>query len=139
MRLLLSLVALAALSVNTASASDISVLGTFGSWQAYGGLADDGTRVCGLAEGGNDGRSMHIKFFEGADHLTIQIFKPGWSIPKGTPVPATMQFVGFAPWNVPAHGFGGHIEVHVPFAQLKQFTLEFRAANPIQPHFSVGE
>jgi hypothetical protein len=137
MRLIFALAA-AVLSLGTARASDITVLGTFGSWQAFGGLAEDGKRVCGLSESGNDGRSFQIKYFDGNESLVIQVFKFVWSIPKGTAIAATVQFGKFSPWQVPARGYGNFMEFYVPMTQLPQFTLEFRAADKFNLTFLTG-
>lgn len=138
MRLALAMVAIAALSQGAARASDITMLGTFGAWQAYGGLSEDGKGLCGIVETGNDGRSIYLKYFGGTEQLVIQLFKQGWSIPNGIEVPAELQFGNFSPWTVRAHGYRSTVEFVVPLAQLHQFSLEFRAASEYRLTFLTG-
>lgn len=121
-----------------AVATDLRNLGTYGGWQAYGGLAEDGKRVCGIEERGNDGRSIHFKYFDGDDYLTAQIFKDAWSIPKNTSIPMQMQFGAFSPWTIPGLGIGKLIEFRIDSKQLPQFTLEFRAASDYSLTFMNG-
>jgi hypothetical protein len=119
-------------------ATDLTSLGTYGSWDAYTGLASDGKALCGISEWGRDGRSIHVKYFAGNDFLVLQIFKNGWSIPSGTSVPARLQFDGFEPWNVPATGYGNMVEARIPASQVRQFSVEFRAATQLRLYFLAG-
>jgi hypothetical protein len=121
-----------------ARATDIHQLGRFGGWDAFEGLSVDGKRVCGVSELGNDGRSLMLKFFEGNDFLVVQVFKPGWSIPKGSSVPAQIQFDNFPAWSIPATGTGNMVESYVGAKDLAQFSLEFRAANQFHLTFLEG-
>jgi hypothetical protein len=138
MRVASAIAVIVALTLRAAVASDITSLGTFGAWEAYGGLAEDGKQVCGLSEMGTEGRSIQIKYFLGTDHLTIQIFKAGWAIPPRTPISIVMQLGKFSPWNVQAYGSGQLIESAVSADKLPEFVLEFRAADHLNLTFLTG-
>ena len=132
---------LAALTVAwpmVAQASDVTVSGRAAGWTAFAGLAKNGAQVCGIYEAGNDGRSFHIKSFDGQPDLIVQMFKPDWSIPRGTQIPAAIQFAGFSPWTAVAVGMGNMVEFKVPPDRIRQFVLQFRTADQFRLTFLTG-
>ena len=138
LRLVQCLTAVALAWPMMAQASDITVTGRVAGWTAFAGLANNGTQVCGIFEAGNDGRSFHIKSFDNQSALVVQIFKPGWSIPSGTKIPATLQFAGFSAWSAMAVGAGNMVEFKVPSDKIQEFASQFRAADQFRLTFLAG-
>jgi len=90
---------LCSFALSTSGQANTVILVHAGQWEAFGGKANDDSPVCGIANRGAEGRIFTVKWFYGADHLTIQVFKNGWSIPAGTPVDVYMKIDRAAPWT----------------------------------------
>jgi hypothetical protein len=137
--------AVAAVSLLAASASaHTTAYYSSGAWSAFRGTADDGKRVCGISESGND-RILTIKYFEGDDGLTMQIFKSGWQIPPDTKANVRLQFDKASPWQAVASGFitgagTSGLELRIPSGEsLRRFGIEFRYSNQIIISFLDGD
>jgi hypothetical protein len=95
-----------------------------GSWDAFGGIADDGTKVCGMGTYGSN-RALVLKIFHGDNKLVVQIFKNSWHIPKGQSATVRMRFDNAQPLQGVARatntpGFNG-LELYIPRELLKDF------------------
>lgn len=99
-----------------------------GAWSAFEGRTAGGSPVCGVIATGPQ-RAFTVKYFAGADHLTIQIMKESWAIPKGTRVRLELQFVGETPWTVTGMGDGKFVEMAVRGEAMPLFMREFRGAS----------
>ncbi len=69
----------------TAARADTHIISSSGSWEAYEGTSEDGTQLCGMdtTSDNDNGDDIDIKYFNGDDELTIQLFSNGWKIPDG--------------------------------------------------------
>jgi hypothetical protein len=114
-------------------------LGGSGVWSAYGGLTEGGRQVCGMHVFGSEQRDLHIKWFSGNNHLTIQAFKPSWNIPQGTRMPLVIGIDGRVGWNVPeAFGVGALVEWIVSRQTFDEFVAAFRLGNTLTVSFPGG-
>ena len=109
-----------------------------GMWVAYGGVANDGKRVCGIGETGTDGRTFQIKYFENAQSFEIVIGKPGWAIPPGTQAEIAITFDRSSPWRGMAKGNGLLLFLSLPMTRLVAFEAEFKAAYSMIVSFPGG-
>jgi len=132
----------------SSGASDIATAKTVellrsGYWTAFGGTTGDATPVCGVMASSEQGRVFAVMWFKGDDHLTIQLFKPAWTVPTGMQVDIAIRFDDAAPWNAKAVGMGnlstgGGIEFKVPMANVDKFSSELRYANTMTLWFLTG-
>ncbi|NKE43912.1 hypothetical protein HB662_03925 [Roseomonas frigidaquae] len=53
-----------------------------GDWINYEGRSSQGDRMCGIRSGGISSRSMFIKYFEGNNTFSFQIYNAAWTIPS---------------------------------------------------------
>jgi hypothetical protein len=112
------------------SSAETRVFSRAGGWQAWGGTANDGTKVCGVsAQGG--GRWIGIKYFENEKHLTIQLSKDNWKFKNGAEIDVSMRIDSESPWTATATGFhmsdgDGAVEFHVGIKNLARWMQEFR-------------
>ncbi|MFH5926207.1 hypothetical protein [Roseomonas xinghualingensis] len=113
------------------------VLERSGDWRAYGGDANDGTAVCGMATDFR-GREVHIKSFAGRRHLTIQIFKNGWRIPARQQVPIRYS-IGRSSWGVQATGNGRKVEWVVRSDAMPDFERALRTGHEMHVEFRRGD
>ena len=113
-------------------------LGQSGQWKVFGGLADDGTSVCGFATGDSAGRVVYFKFFDKTDFLAVQLYKPSWSIPTGKRVPAAMTFNGQLPWTFQGYGKETMISTTIAKENIASFMQEVEGSSFVQIHFDGG-
>ncbi len=127
------LVALPLLASNVKA--DVTTFAHVGAWEAFGGLTNDGTPVCGVsAEGG--GRWFGLKYFKGDDSLTIQLSKDSWKVKNGTKITVTMQIDDEDPWRASATAFhmndgDAALQFSIGSGQLAQWMQEFRGGNTL--------
>lgn len=63
-----------------------------GNWAAYAQtFAGTSSPGCGMRSG-PVAKQVHVKWFPGRDGLSVQIFKQGWRIPKGTKLTVHIGF-----------------------------------------------
>jgi hypothetical protein len=130
---------LGVLFCGTSAIADTRTLATQGAWKAYGGRSTDGTQVCGMSVSGDQGRSLHIKYYDGTNDLSLQAFKESWRIPVGTRFPVIMRVDGRSPWHVPqAYGRGDLVEWRVSLSQGDSFLSEFRFGTNLNIAFPSG-
>lgn len=109
-----------------------------GVWESYSGRSADGTAMCGATSRGPD-RSFHIKFFDDANFLTIQIFKDGWRIPPNTTMRIRMTIDNHQGWQVAsAIGDGRMIEWRIPGGLFEEFSNLFMAGRRMIIFFPDG-
>jgi hypothetical protein len=114
-------------------------IATNGVWTAYGGRSETGTRMCGMRVIGSAGRSLHVKWFEGNSHLTVQAFREGWRIPHGTRMPVSLRVDRNPGWDV-AQAFGTNnlVEWRVTQATFDEFSALFRLGSMLTVSFPAG-
>ncbi len=78
------------------------------SWSSLGfcEFPHFGLPVCGLMASSEQGRVFAVMWFKGDDHLTIQRFKPAWTVPTGMQVDIAIRFDDAARWNAKAVSMG---------------------------------
>jgi hypothetical protein len=99
-----------------------------GAWTAFEGVATDGKQMCGVGTAGSD-KSIYIKYFAGEEHITVQVFKDSWAIPKGIDINIQVQFGQRTPWSASGHGKDNMIEFIVKGNSISLFVSEFRSAS----------
>jgi hypothetical protein len=129
---------LAGVALSLRAEAQTKVLATHGVWSAFGGFVENGDQVCGVISSGQEGRTFTIKYFRSDDHLTVQIFKESWKIPRGTEVKLRIVLGGASPWHVTADGVANKVEFDVPRQSVNGFISEFRLANRGEIHFLEG-
>jgi len=116
------------------------VLSTFGYWQVFGGIADNGSPVCGLRTGWAGGtQGFIVKWFSGLE-LIVHIYKSTWNVPEGRQVDLQFQFDHAAPWFGKAAGTKNPnlVEVRIPPDRVDSFLNEVRYANTLYVAFPSG-
>ncbi len=101
-----------------------------GGWTAFGGLSENGRKLCGVSASGG-GRWFSIKYFEGDSHLTIHLSKDTWKVRNGIQIDLVMQFDNESPWRASATTFhmndgDAALEFTIGIKQIKQWISEFR-------------
>ena len=133
--LVLAAAVLAALSAY----ADTQTLFQSGPWILYGGTSNSGHALCGMRVSDSAGnRTVHIKYFAGDDHLTIQMFKSTWHVPNGMRLAVTMQMGRNPVWSARAYGEADHIEFTIPYSGLDSFAREFRFSEAMRITFPEG-
>ena len=128
-----------ALLLATPALADTQVLFEAGPWVLYGGTSNSGHPLCGMRVSDNNGsRTIHIKYFAGDDHLTIQMFKTSWQVPSGTRLAVTMRMDANPVWTARAYGEADHIEFTIPIAGVDNFAREFRYSGQMRIAFPEG-
>ena len=133
-----------AIAVSGKPAMAETLLAKRGAWTAYVTRTNTGP-ACGMSVS-NENQSIQIKWFEGTDYATIQLFKRGWKIPAGTNVNIEVGFDGGSFATGPTKGFPSEsvpntsfLEFYIGDAdQLKDFMQQFRDANKMWIKFPDG-
>lgn len=128
----------AVLMTDTALA-DTQVLARAGAWEAFGGTTDGGRPLCGVSSSGS-GKYIGVKYFSGADTLTIQLGNDRWSLKNDIKVRVQLQFDNAVPWSGNATGMhfsdgDAGLEFNIDRNQLGQFMGEFRDSNAMAVGF----
>lgn len=125
--------------IHTAAVAQTITLGRYGYWEAFGGAADGGQRVCGVILSGAEGRAFTVKWFDREPFLTVQVFKPSWHIPTGVSVEVSLRFDSTAPWTGKGITFpnGKGIEIEIR-RNIGAFTSEMRYARAMELSFPGG-
>ena len=119
--------------------ADTQTLFQSGPWVLYGGTSNSGYALCGMRVSDTAGnRTVHIKYFAGDDHLTIQMFKSTWQVPNGTRLAVTMQMDRNPMWSARAYGESDHVEFTIPYSGLDNFAREFRFSEAMRIAFPDG-
>ncbi len=75
-----------------------------GYWTAYEGTDDQGTEICGIdtdSDNNQNDDQIDIKYYNGDNVLTIQLFSSGWTIPDGpSDTHVDVIFDNNTPWHV---------------------------------------
>ena len=131
--------AAAALLLANPALADTQTLFQSGPWVLYGGTSNSGHALCGMRVSDSAGnRTVHIKYFAGDDHLTIQMFKSTWRVPNGTRLAVTMQMDRNPVWSARAYGEADHVEFTIPYSGLDSFAREFRFSEAMRITFPQG-
>jgi hypothetical protein len=117
----------------------VQTLQRAGAWEAFGGTSNNGTPVCGMSSSGT-GKYFGIKFFAGAQTLTIQLGSSEWRIKNGAKQRVIMRFDTESPWNATATGMhfndgDAGLEFDINRNQLDQFMREYRNSGQIVVSF----
>ncbi len=142
LRALAAIAALIVFCAAGAASANVRVLAQVGDWQAYGGTATNGTRMCGVSTSG-EGKYFSVKYFYGDATFTIQLGSNGWRIGNGAKQRMTMRFDNNQPWRATGTGFHfsngqAALELSVAKDQLRAFLGEFRASNALRVAFDGG-
>lgn len=108
-------------------------------WQAFGGNASDGRKLCGVSTNGG-GRWLGVKYFDGDQNLTVQLSKDTWQVRKGAQVNVHMQFDSASPWKAVATAFymgngDGALQFQIGRKQIPTWISEFRESNVLYVSF----
>jgi hypothetical protein len=117
------------------ASAEVKTFAKAGLWEAFGGVGDNNSVMCGLSTGFRDGRFFGIKYFKGLDHFTIQLIKPTWNIPLKTPISMVISLGTNRPWSAKALGYNKIVELSIGNNSLKNFMDEFRYSNNMVIHF----
>lgn len=125
--------------VASAAQADVRILAQVGTWQAFGGTANNGQQICGVSTSG-DGKFFSIKYFYGDTTFTLQLGSDGWRIANGAKQKMSMRYDSNPPWNATATGFHftsgrAGLEATINKSQLQKFMAEFRASNELRVSF----
>jgi hypothetical protein len=138
-RALAACAALIILLAAGAAFANVRILAQVGDWQAYGGSATNGTRMCGVSTN-SGGKYFSVKYFYGDATFTIQMGSNGWRIGNGAKQRLTLRFDSNPPWRATGTGFHfsngqAGLELSVAKDQLTAFLSEFRASNALRMTF----
>ncbi len=127
-----ALVLLLTLALAASAHASVRTFARAGTWQAFGGTANNGTPLCGMSSRGN-GLWFGVKYFKGNNGFTIQLSSKRWTLKRGVKVNVSMQFDNQAPWSASATGFhmtngNAALEFSVPRNKLGLWLREFRNA-----------
>lgn len=121
------------------SFADIITFKRVNGWQAWGGLSENGRKVCGISTQGG-GRWFGIKYFYGDRHVIIHLSKDTWTAKRGTKVDILMKFDNESPWRATATSFfmsDGDValEFQIRTNQLERWFLEFKRSYTLYIRF----
>lgn len=129
--------ALAFISPLVPSSAQVVTTGRYGSWETYAGRSSNGRALCGITIGRAQ-QSFHIKYFEGNQYITFQMFKQTWQIPNNTQVPLHV-LINFIPrWNATARGYNNFIQWHAGPTEAVRFLKLFTDGLLLQIVFLSG-
>ena len=125
--------AVAAIAVVGVADAAVTKLASVGSWELYGGTADDGKPVCSMSSSGN-GLYFGVKYYKGDSGLTIQVSHSDWKLKDGLKIKTTMQFDKGSPWSANASSFHwssgeAALELLIPNSSIDAWIEEFAAAD----------
>lgn len=132
--------ALSGMIVSTALAgTDTTMYYHAGGWDAFTGRGDNNHAFCGVGSTNPaDGRSLSIRFEIGGDQVIFEARKPGWSIPDGTTVPATMTVGSQTPWVEQATATGNALRWMMDRNTIQTFDEQFRRGDAMTVAFPSG-
>jgi hypothetical protein len=110
-----------------------------GGWEAFGGYSTNDEKVCGMSASGG-GRWFGVKYYDGDNHLTIQLTKNTWRIPPGRQFEVYMQFDNEVPWQARATSFymqnvGDALQFKLNQSNISRWFSEFVASNSLYLQF----
>jgi len=119
--------------------ADVTTIMRAGGWEAYGGRSTDDVKVCGISATGG-GRWLGVKYYDGDNHLTIQLTKNTWRIPAGRQFEVYMQFDNEVPWQARATSFympnvGDALQFKLNKKDIEHWFSEFVASNSLYLRF----
>lgn len=118
--------------------ADVVTFAQVSGWEAYGEVASDGQRVCGVSTRGG-GRWIGIKYYHGDSGLTVQLSKNTWQLASGMRTRVTVQFDDESPWSAMAKGFlndgTAFLELDLPRANVELFLREFKDGDRMYVRF----
>jgi len=148
MRKLLTAVALLAAMMPSAHAGgDTYTTARAGHWEAFQGTSDGGQSMCGMLTviNFNSGATggMHVKYFAGNQHTTIQLMKSTWRMPtNAVNVPVVIGVDKEVLWEAEALGYAGKlmpiVEFYIKTDKFADFIEQFGAAAKFWIRFSQG-
>jgi hypothetical protein len=129
----------------TSASAQVNVTNRFGVWTNFEGRAVDGKYVCGLASS-REGKTFTIKHFQDNLYFTLQVFNPGWNIPREVEVAVAIRLGGQFNSGIlkgsahPPERQGGtpFVEVNIPYEPSFSFWEAFRWANTGYLDFLTG-
>lgn len=125
-------------------AQDVRVLDRAGGWTALGGIADNGSPVCGIDTRNDIGMSFLIIYYQNDAFLTVRIFRRTWDIPADARVRVNINIEGVR-WTAIADPIrsgrqttrtGLQFTIHVD--EMNAFERAFRQAMRMQIEFPQG-
>ncbi len=125
------------------ASAEVVTIKRAGGWEAFGGRATDGRKLCGVMASGG-GRWFSIKYFQGDSNLTVQLSKDTWTVRNGTSIKVVMQFDDESPWRANATAFhmnsgDGALEFTVASDDVRQWINEFRASYTLYVRFPESD
>src|SRR5262245_53419755 len=124
------------------AAAEVAVFKRVSGWEAFGGRAEDGSRVCGVSTSGG-GRFFSMKYFEGHSHLTIHLSKDTWKVAAGRAIDVSLHFDSRDPWKARATSFhlangDAALQFSIQNDNVKQWIKEFRDADVLYIRFPAS-
>jgi hypothetical protein len=125
--------------------ADTHDIASAGAWTAYQGTDDQNTEICGIDTGGNNPNDdqIDIKYYNGDDELTVQLFSSGWTITDGpSNTHVDVVFDNNTPWHVDqvtgmhtGDGTPG-MEFTIGKADVADFLTEFAESDQVAINFT---
>ena len=122
-----------------AAQSKTATLQKQGRWEAFGGMDDSGTQVCGAINTEEADRVFVIKRYAGSRDLTIQMLRNTWRI-SDQRVATNIRFDFFPPWEaeaLPAPPDG--LRLRIPEELADAFMREFASSQVLRVSFPAGD
>ena len=136
-RLVILAALLLACPPSPAAAGEVRSLYRAGCGQVVTGTGDDNRAFCEIASGGAGGRQILILSIAGDPLLNLQMVKPSWAIPPGTPIDVAVTIDG-NPWQVHTTGAGTLIGIAIPPQNQPSFEQAFRGGQVMTISFPGG-
>jgi S1-C subfamily serine protease len=133
---------LTAIDIAVAAGTPPRYIAQSGYWTAFMGSIPEGAPACGMSTTGGTTivQMFMVKWFYGNAHLTIQILKENWRIPKNATGEIWITFDRGTPFygDASAHQSGNTLELTIPILLIDNFLSEFREADKMYVSFRSG-
>ncbi len=124
-----SVLAAFAMLTATPAFAEVKTFAHASGWEAFGGVGDNGTAVCGLSVESDDSW-FSLKYFKGSSVLTVQLSDSEWVGKVGDKVTLGMKFDDHTSWRSEATAFKLNKDIALEFSvsssQVDRWMEEFK-------------
>jgi hypothetical protein len=125
----------------TPARAQTTTLHASGAWETYLARTESGQPMCAITTRYRDGRSIYLKWFANDTHLTVQVFRAGWSIPPGATARLILRFDRGTPWSVQTASLrtrAAMVEFTINPDAVRAFTRDFTVSRSMVLEFASG-
>lgn len=111
-------------------------------WFFKNARTPQGTPLCALVTSpvsGSTIKSVAVKSLGGNDHLNVTLYKDSWSIPQGTTISITLDFMDNQPLALEAYGDGKFIDISLPHEATAIFLGLMKGSKFLKVGFPNGD